>query len=61
VELDLKVRLACSEGMTQRQAAKHFKTVIAIGGLGIVMLIIVILLRRQIIAAVQDIRGAVEG
>ena len=24
VELYLKVRLACSEGMTQRQAAKHF-------------------------------------
>lgn len=24
MELYLKVRLACSEGMTQRQAAKHF-------------------------------------
>ena len=24
VELYLKVRLACSEGMSQRQAAKHF-------------------------------------
>ncbi len=24
MELYLKVRLACSEGMTQREAAKHF-------------------------------------
>jgi muramidase (phage lysozyme) len=38
-----------------------WQTVIAIGGLAIVMLVIVILLRRQIIGAVQDIRGAVEG
>lgn len=26
MELYLKVRLACSEGMTQRQAAKHFNS-----------------------------------
>jgi muramidase (phage lysozyme) len=38
-----------------------WQTVIAIGGLAIVMLVIVILLRRQIIGAVQDIRSAVEG
>jgi muramidase (phage lysozyme) len=38
-----------------------WQTIIAIGGLAIVMLVIVILLRRQIIAAVQDIRQAVEG
>lgn len=38
-----------------------WQTIIAIGGLAIVMLVIVILLRRQIIGAVQDIRGAVEG
>jgi muramidase (phage lysozyme) len=38
-----------------------WQTVLAIGGLAVVMLVIVILLRRQIIGAVQDIRGAVEG
>jgi hypothetical protein len=38
-----------------------WQTIIAIGGLAIVMLVIVILLRRQIIGAVQDIRQAVEG
>jgi hypothetical protein len=38
-----------------------WQTIIAIGGLAIVMLVIVILLRRQIIGAVEDIRGAVEG
>jgi hypothetical protein len=37
-----------------------WQTIIAIGGLAIVMLVIVILLRRQIIGAVEDIRGAVE-
>ncbi|WP_244483425.1 hypothetical protein [Mesorhizobium sp. 1M-11] len=39
----------------------NWQTIIAIGGTGIVMLVIVILLRRQIIGAAQDIRGAVEG
>jgi hypothetical protein len=38
-----------------------WQTILAIGGLAVVMLVIVILLRRQIIGAVQDIRGAVEG
>ncbi len=38
-----------------------WQTVLAIGGLALGGLIVVILLRRQIIAAVQDIRGAVEG
>lgn len=38
-----------------------WQTVLAIGGLAVVMLVIVILLRRQIIGAVEDIRGAVEG
>ncbi len=37
-----------------------WQTVIATGGLAIVMLVIVILLRRQIIGAVQDIREAVQ-
>jgi muramidase (phage lysozyme) len=37
-----------------------WQTVVAIGGLAIVMLVIVILLRRQIIGAVQDIRAVVE-
>lgn len=39
----------------------NWQTVVAIGGTAIVALVIVILLRRQIIGAVQDIRGAVEG
>ena len=39
----------------------NWQTIIAIGGTAIVALVIVILLRRQIIGAVQDIRGAVEG
>ncbi|MGB3899438.1 MAG: hypothetical protein WA973_12865, partial [Mesorhizobium sp.] len=38
-----------------------WQTILAIGGLSLGGLIVVILLRRQIIAAVQDIRGAVEG
>jgi len=38
-----------------------WQTVLAIGGLALGCLIVVLLLRRQIIAAVQDIRGAVEG
>lgn len=38
-----------------------WQTILAIGGLAVVMLVIVILLRRQIIGAVEDIRGAVEG
>ena len=38
-----------------------WQTVLAIGGLALGGLIVVILLRRQIIAAVQDIRQAVEG
>ncbi|MCG7503399.1 hypothetical protein [Mesorhizobium retamae] len=39
----------------------NWQTVVAIGGTTIVALVIVILLRRQIIGAVQDICGAVEG
>ena len=38
-----------------------WQTILAIGGLSLGGLVVVILLRRQIIAAVQDIRGAVEG
>lgn len=38
-----------------------WQTILAIGGVALVVLMIVILLRRQIIGAVQDIRGAVEG
>jgi len=38
-----------------------WQTVLAIGGLALGGLLVVILLRRQIIAAVQDIRQAVEG
>lgn len=39
----------------------NWQAIVAIGGLAVVMLVIVIVLRRQIIGAVQDIRGAVEG
>lgn len=39
----------------------NWQTLLAIGGLSLGGLVVVILLRRQIIAAVQDIRGAVEG
>ncbi len=39
----------------------NWQTILAIGGLSLGGLVVVILLRRQIIAAVQDIRGAVEG
>ncbi len=38
-----------------------WQTILAIGGLSLGGLVVVILLRRQIIAAVGDIRGAVEG
>ena len=38
----------------------NWQTILAIGGLSLGGLVVVILLRRQIIAAVQDIRGAVE-
>jgi muramidase (phage lysozyme) len=38
-----------------------WQTILAIGGVALVVLLIVIVLRRQIIGAVQDIRGAVEG
>ncbi len=38
-----------------------WQTILAIGGVALIVLVIVILLRRQIIGAVQDIRGAVEG
>lgn len=39
----------------------NWQAIIAIGGLAVVMLIIVSVLCRQIIGAVQDIRGPVEG
>jgi muramidase (phage lysozyme) len=39
----------------------NWQTILAIGGLSLGGLVVVILLRRQIIGAVQDIRGAVEG
>jgi len=38
-----------------------WQTILAIGGVALIVLAIVILLRRQIIGAVQDIRNAVEG
>lgn len=38
-----------------------WQTILAIGGLSLGGLIVVLLLRRQIIGAVRDIRGAVEG
>ncbi len=38
-----------------------WQPILAIGGVALVILLIVVVLRRQIIGAVQDIRGAVEG
>lgn len=39
---------------------QDWQTVVAVGGVAVVALVLLILLRRQIIAAVKDIRGAVE-
>lgn len=38
-----------------------WQTVVAVGGVSIVALVLLLLLRHQIIAAVKEIRGAVEG
>nr|WP_234913129.1 peptidoglycan-binding domain-containing protein [Rhizobium giardinii] len=40
---------------------QDWQTVVAVGGVSIVALVLLLLLRHQIIAAVKDIRGAVEG
>lgn len=42
-------------------AGANWQTVLAIGGMGLVTLVLGLLLRQQIIAAVKDIRSAVEG
>lgn len=41
-------------------SGQNWQTVAAIGGVAVVALLLLLLLRRQIIAAVKDIRGAVE-